>query len=104
MFRILPVAACWAALIAGAQAQTYPDRPIRLIVGFPAGGPTDGPARVLAEKLRVSLGQPVVVENKPGAGGKIAVDYMLGQPRDGYTLLLCTYIDAINTVMYKKSS
>jgi tripartite-type tricarboxylate transporter receptor subunit TctC len=46
----------------------------------------------------------VVVENKPGAGGKIAVDYILGQPRDGYTLLVCTYIDAINTVMYRKSS
>jgi tripartite-type tricarboxylate transporter receptor subunit TctC len=45
-----------------------------------------------------------VVENKPGAGGKIAVDYILAQPRDGYTLLLCTYIDAINTVLYKKSS
>jgi tripartite-type tricarboxylate transporter receptor subunit TctC len=104
LFRILAVAVYWIALVAGAQAQSYPDRPIRLIVGFPAGGPTDGPARVLAEKLRVSLGQPVVVENKPGAGGKIAVDYMLGQPRDGYTLLLCTYIDAINTVMYKKSS
>ena len=92
------------ALIAPAMSQTWPDRPIRLVVGFPAGGPTDGPARVLAEKLRVSLGQPVVVENKPGAGGKIAVDYILAQPRDGYTLLLCTYIDAINTVLYKKSS
>jgi tripartite-type tricarboxylate transporter receptor subunit TctC len=89
---------------ASASAQNYPERPVRLIVGFPAGGPTDGPARVLAEKLRVSLGQPVVVENKPGAGGKIAVDYILAQPRDGYTLLLCTYIDAINTVLYKKSS
>jgi len=95
------------ASMAGAAAQapsTYPDRPIRLVVGFPAGGPTDGPARVLADKLRVSLGQPIVVENKPGAGGKIAVDYILAQPRDGYTLLLCTYIDAINTVMYKKST
>ncbi len=104
MLRCLILAASSVALLVPAQAQSYPDRPIRLIVGFPAGGPTDGPARVLAEKLRVSLGQPIVVENKPGAGGKIAVDYILGQPRDGYTLLLCTYIDAINTVLYKKSS
>lgn len=104
MFRFIAAVAASLSLIASAHAQSYPDRPIRLLVGFPAGGPTDGPARVLAEKLRVSLGQPVVVENKPGAGGKIAVDYMLAQPRDGYTLLLCTYIDAINTVLYKKSS
>jgi tripartite-type tricarboxylate transporter receptor subunit TctC len=99
---LLTTAACFFA--ASAFAQTFPDKPIKLIVGFPAGGPTDGPARVIAEKLRVSLGQPVIVENKPGAGGKIAVDYILGQPRDGYTLLFCTYIDPINTVLYKKSS
>jgi tripartite-type tricarboxylate transporter receptor subunit TctC len=83
------------------QAQPYPSRPIRLVVGFPAGGPTDGPARVIAEKLRASLGQPVVVENKPGAGGAIAVNDVLAQPRDGYSLLLCTYIDPINTVLLK---
>lgn len=105
VFRALVTAACGIAMMAPASAQSsYPDRPLRLVVGFPAGGPTDGPARVIAEKLRTSLGQPVVVENKPGAGGKIAMDYILAQPRDGYTLLLCTYIDAINTVMYKKST
>ena len=104
MLRLLVIVLCAFAAIASASAQPYPERSIRLVVGFPAGGPTDGPARVLAEKLRVSLGQPVVVENKPGAGGKIAVDYILSQPRDGYTLLLCTYIDAINTVLYKKST
>jgi tripartite-type tricarboxylate transporter receptor subunit TctC len=103
--RIVAMLAWSAMLMVPVFGQgTYPDRPVRLVVGFPAGGPTDGPARVLAEKLRNSLGQPVVVENKPGAGGKIAVDYILGQPRDGYTLLVCTYIDAINTVMYRKSS
>jgi tripartite-type tricarboxylate transporter receptor subunit TctC len=103
--RIVAMLAWSAMLMVPVFGQgAYPDRPVRLVVGFPAGGPTDGPARVLAEKLRNSLGQPVVVENKPGAGGKIAVDYILGQPRDGYTLLVCTYIDAINTVMYRKSS
>lgn len=90
---------------AGAQAQNaYPTRPIRLLVGFPAGGPTDGPARIIAEKLRGSLGQPVVVENKPGAGGMIAVNDVLAQPRDGYSLLVCTYIDPINTVLVKAAT
>ncbi|MDT2023861.1 tripartite tricarboxylate transporter substrate binding protein [Methylocella sp. CPCC 101449] len=85
-----------------AEAQdSYPNRPIRLIVGFTAGGPTDTPARLIAEKLRTSLGQSIVVENRPGAGGKIALDYVLSQPRDGYTLSLCTYIDATNTVLLK---
>jgi tripartite-type tricarboxylate transporter receptor subunit TctC len=88
-----------------AEAQApYPSRAIRLVVGFPAGGPTDGPARIIAEKLRSSLGQPVVVENKPGAGGAIAVADILAQPRDGYSLLLCTYIDPINTVLVKNIS
>ena len=95
-----------ASLLPGlASAQSaYPNRSIRLVVGFPAGGPTDGPARIIADKLRTSLGQPVVVENKPGAGGAIAVNDVLGQPRDGYSLLLCTYIDPINTVLLKNVS
>lgn len=100
-------AACLLAaglLVGPAAAETYPSRPIRLVVGFPAGGPTDGPARIVAEKLRVSLGQPVVVENKPGAGGMIAVNDVLAQPRDGYSLLLCTYIDPINTVLLKSAT
>ncbi|MDH7799764.1 tripartite-type tricarboxylate transporter receptor subunit TctC [Beijerinckia sp. GAS462] len=84
------------------QAQeNYPNRPIKLIVGFTAGGPTDTPARLVAEKLRGALGQSIIVENRPGAGGKIALDYMLSQPRDGYALSLCTYIDATNTVLLK---
>jgi tripartite-type tricarboxylate transporter receptor subunit TctC len=83
-------------------AETYPSRSIRLLVGFPAGGPSDVPARIIAEKLRTALGQPVVVENKTGAAGMIALNEMLSQARDGYTLLLCSYIDAINTVIYRK--
>ena len=71
------------------------------MVGFPAGGPSDVPARILAEKLRV-LGQPVIVENKTGAAGMIALADVLAQPRDGHTLLLCSYIDAINPLLYKK--
>ena len=76
-------------LAASAAAQDFPNKTIRIVVGFPAGGPSDVPARILAEKLRV-LGQPVIVENKTGAAGMIALADMLAQPRDGHTLLLCS--------------
>ena len=82
-------------------ADPYPTRPIRLVVGFGAGGPTDIPARFVADKLGPLLGQNVVVENKPAAGGLLATRYVLGQPRDGYTLLLCTHFESMNTVLYK---
>ncbi len=93
-----------AALAASAPAiaQSYPSKPIRLLVGFPAGGPSDVPARLIAAKMQAALGQPVVVENKTGAAGMIALRDMLAQPRDGHTLLLCSYIDAINPLIYKK--
>jgi tripartite-type tricarboxylate transporter receptor subunit TctC len=82
-------------------ADTYPSRPIRLVVGFGAGGPTDIPARYIADKLGAALGQPVVVENKPAAGGIVATRDVLAQPRDGYTLLLCTHFDATNSAVYR---
>ena len=71
------------------------------MVGFGAGGPTDIPARFVAEKLGDKLGQRVVVENKPAAAGMIATRDVLSQPKDGYTLLLCTHFEAINTAVYK---
>jgi tripartite-type tricarboxylate transporter receptor subunit TctC len=100
------VAALLAALAAGgtpaAKADdSYPSRPIRLIVGFGAGGPTDIPARFIADRLGTALGQPVVVENKPAAGGIVATRDVLTQPRDGYTLLLCTHFDATNVAVYR---
>jgi tripartite-type tricarboxylate transporter receptor subunit TctC len=79
----------------------YPNRPIRLIVGFGAGGPTDIPARFVADKLGAALGQPVVVENKPAAGGIVATRDVIAQPADGYTLLLCTHFEAINNAVYR---
>jgi tripartite-type tricarboxylate transporter receptor subunit TctC len=86
-----------------AQAQdNYPSRTIRLVVGFGAGGPTDIPARFIADKLGPLLGQRVIVENKPGAAGQIAARDVLSQPRDGYTLLLCTHFESINVALYKK--
>jgi tripartite-type tricarboxylate transporter receptor subunit TctC len=75
---------------------------VRLVVGFGAGGPTDIPARFIADKLGRTLGQRVVVENKPGAAGMIATRDVLSQPADGHHLLLCTHFESINTVLYKK--
>ena len=108
MFRSMAwlLAAAVAALAAGAaRAQgTYPDKPIRLVVGFSAGGPTDLPARAIAEKLGASLGQRVVVENKTGAAGQIATQDVLSKPRDGYNLLLCTHFESINLALYRNAA
>ena len=71
------------------------------MVGFTAGGPTDIPARFLAERLSASLGRAVMVENKPGAGALLAAMDVLSRPRDGHDLLLCTYFDAVNTLIYR---
>jgi tripartite-type tricarboxylate transporter receptor subunit TctC len=98
---------CGAALVVlgcsiPATAQdAYPTRPIRLVVGFGAGGPTDIPARFIADKLGQTLGHRVVVENKPAAAGMIATRDVLSQPKDGYNLLLCTHFESINTAVYK---
>jgi tripartite-type tricarboxylate transporter receptor subunit TctC len=73
-----------------AHAQAWPTKPVKIIVPFPAGGPTDVLTRVLADKLAQSLGQPVVVENKPGAGGSIGADLAAKSAPDGYTLLMAT--------------
>jgi tripartite-type tricarboxylate transporter receptor subunit TctC len=89
------------ASAAPAAAGDYPSRPIRLVLGFTAGGPTDIPARFIAERLTGSLGKPVLVENKPGAGALLAAMDVLSRPRDGYDLLLCTYFDAVNTLLYR---
>lgn len=79
----------------------YPVRPIKLIVGFGAGGPTDIPARYIADKLGAILKQNVVVENRTGATGMLATRYVVSQPHDGYTLLLCTHYEAINAIFAK---
>ena len=83
--------------------ETYPNRPIRLLVGFGAGGPTDIPARFIADRLGAALGQPVVVENKPAAGGIVATRDVIAQPADGYTLLLCTHFEEINYAVYRNA-
>ncbi len=88
-------AALAAASAARAQAP-YPDRPIRLVVPFPPGGVTDVVARLLAQKLAADLGQPVIVENKAGAGGVIGSEFVAKAPADGHTLLFTTPNHTIN--------
>jgi tripartite-type tricarboxylate transporter receptor subunit TctC len=77
-------------LAAPSSAQTYPSRPVKMIVPFPAGGVTDVGARIVGQKLSEALGQPVVVENRPGASGTIGVDAATKSPPDGYTILFAT--------------
>src|SRR5499426_718459 len=103
--NFLHLAAGAAALPAAshfAWAQAYPSRPVRLIVGFPAGGPTDITARVMAQWLSQRLGQQVVVDNRAGAGSNIAAEGVVNAPPDGYTLLLVGAPNAINATLYEK--
>src|SRR3546814_6868200 len=90
-----------ALLAAGAAAQSYPARPINLVVPFPAGGTTDALARALGQELAKSLGQPVVVENKPGAGATLGADYVAKATPDGYTLLMGAVHPTIATSVYR---
>ncbi len=93
--------ACVLAAFGGTlAAQDYPNRPIRLVVGFPPGGPTDLYARLVAGFLSERFRQPVVVENKPGAGSNIAAEQVVKSPPDGYTLLVCASANTINTTLY----
>ena len=71
----------------GEDAASYPSRPVRMIVGFAAGGGNDLFARLIGQKLSENMGQPVVIENRPGAGGRLAVEYAMVQGADGYTLV-----------------
>src|SRR5690349_13432728 len=77
---------CWLAL-GTAFAQSYPNRPVRVVVPWPPGQATDIAARIVAERLQAALGQPFVVENRPGDGGSIGTDAVAKSPGDGYTLL-----------------
>ena len=101
--RLVQAIAMTMVLSSGAvMAQAWPAKPVTLIVPFPPGGTTDVLARALAEKLQHSLGQPVIVESKPGAGATLGADYVAKSKPDGYTLLIGAVHHTIATSVYKK--
>jgi tripartite-type tricarboxylate transporter receptor subunit TctC len=96
-------AACLVAALAAAypaRAQTYPVKPVRMVVGFSAGGATDTVARAIGQNLHKAFGQPVIVENRPGAASNIAADHVAKSPPDGYTLLMGSISLANNATLY----
>jgi tripartite-type tricarboxylate transporter receptor subunit TctC len=102
--QLAAAAAALPALPRAAPAQAWPNRPLRLVVGFPAGGTTDIAARLIGQWLSDRLGQPVVIENRPGAGANLAAETVVRAPPDGYTLLAATSSNVINTTFYQKLS
>ncbi len=85
------------------SASAYPEKPIKIVIGFPAGGPLDQHARLLVDKLQTILGQPVLVDYKPGAGGSVGAESVAKSPADGYTLMLAnTGVSVINGALYSK--
>jgi tripartite-type tricarboxylate transporter receptor subunit TctC len=100
--QFLHLAAGAATLPAVAWAQAYPSRPVHLIVGFAAGGTTDIAARLMGQSLSERLGQPFVVENRPGAATNIATEAVVRAPADGYTLLAVTGANTVNAALYDK--
>src|SRR5438477_4465857 len=95
-------AAALPALSRIARAQGYPTRPVRLISPFPAGGGNDILARLMGQWLSERLGQPFVVENRPGSGGNFGTEATVRAPADGYTLLLGGTFNAVNATLYDK--
>ena len=99
----LMLASCLLALAAPVHAQSYPAKPMRLVVPFPPGGPLDIMGRGIAQKLQEAWSQPVVIDNRPGAGGGIGADLVAKSPGDGYTLLMgAVSTHAINPSLYAK--
>jgi tripartite-type tricarboxylate transporter receptor subunit TctC len=98
----ITAAAVLAQLPADALAQAYPAKPVKLVVGFSPGGPADVLARIAAQKLNEALKQPVIVENRPGAGGTIGAAAVAASPADGYTLLFVTSGHAGSAALYPK--
>ena len=100
---------CALALLAAftnhafAQASTYPNKPVKIIVPFAPGGGSDFIARLLSQRLTEKLGQPVIIDNKPGAGGNVGAELALRAPADGYTLLLAAASYTVNPAVYKVS-
>jgi tripartite-type tricarboxylate transporter receptor subunit TctC len=98
--KVFLILLCWA----GAALAQYPDKPVKLLLTFSAGGQADILARLVSERMKDSLGQPIVVEPRPGAGGNIAMEATAKAPPDGYTLVFGTPAVAINGTLYRKLS
>ncbi|MBN8757000.1 MULTISPECIES: tripartite tricarboxylate transporter substrate binding protein [Variovorax] len=104
LLRAIPLALAGAALLLGglcAHADTWPSKPVRLVVSYPPGGTVDAVARIVAPKLSAKLGQPVVIDNRGGAGGAIGGDLVVKSPADGYTVLLDASNHAQNPALRK---
>src|SRR3954451_16011467 len=99
--QLIVIAATLLPGVIPATAQSYPSRPIRLIVGFAAGGPTDVLARIIGGKMSDILGQQVVIENRTGASGNIATQFVVRAPNDGYTILMGANSNAVNESLFK---
>lgn len=100
--RLTAGAAALPAALPSAMAQAYPTRPVRLIVASAAGGSPDILARLIGQWLSERLGQPFIIENRPGAGGNLGTEVVVKAPSDGYTLLLTTATNALNATLYEK--
>lgn len=99
--RAALMSAATASMIGGALAQPYPNKPVKVYVGYSAGGAVDLIARAVGQKIAGPLGQSIVVENKPGAGSNIAIKAVIDSPPDGYTLLLAANALAANMALYQ---
>jgi tripartite-type tricarboxylate transporter receptor subunit TctC len=101
--RDFAIAAAATLLAGGARARTYPDHPVRILIGYPAGGGVDLVARLLGEPMKAALGQPIVVENRPGASAMLAAQAVATAPPDGHTLLMAAAGEiATNQHLYKE--
>src|SRR6476646_8930107 len=102
LLRLAAAALSLPAVSQFAWAQPYPSRPVRWVVPFAPGGGTDIVARVMGQWLAARLGQPFIIENRPGAGANIGTEAVVRAPADGYTLLLCASVNTINATLYDK--